>query len=223
MAIGIACLWGIDVDKNFDCPYLASNPSDFWKRWHISLSQWLRDYLYIPLGGNRKGEIKACINILITMLLGGLWHGASWNFVLWGGLHGIAQIIHRVYSRCLVRKKIRIIERKTYKIICIILNTFFATCCWIVFRLQSIEDIKTVFYGIVTAQSGINYIYIYSVIILALAVVYYVYTYRKKDGHSWYLIMDLSKPRNLFLFSFFIWIIMLYGYTGNNAFIYFQF
>ena len=89
MAIGTAKMLGFDLPINFNLPYIATNVSDFWRRWHISLSSWLRDYLYIPLGGNRKGEVRSYLNLLITMALGGLWHGASWNFVLWGVWHGL--------------------------------------------------------------------------------------------------------------------------------------
>jgi alginate O-acetyltransferase complex protein AlgI len=88
MARGSANLMGFDLMRNFRHPYFARNISDFWTRWHISLSTWLRDYLYIPLGGNRKGVRRTYVNLMLTMLLGGLWHGASWNFVMWGGLHG---------------------------------------------------------------------------------------------------------------------------------------
>ena len=88
MAVGVAYMLGIQLPPNFQLPYTAQSITEFWQRWHISLSSWLRDYLYIPLGGNRHGTLRTYRNLLITMLLGGLWHGASWNFVLWGGLHG---------------------------------------------------------------------------------------------------------------------------------------
>ena len=96
IAIGIANLLGYQFPQNFNQPYRASSVQDFWRRWHITLSNWLRDYLYIPLGGNRDGAWLTYRNILITMLLGGLWHGASWNFVIWGGLHGVALVIERL-------------------------------------------------------------------------------------------------------------------------------
>jgi len=95
IAIGVAMLMGFYMPKNFDAPYKATNPGDFWKRWHISLSTWLKDYLYIPLGGNRKGKFRTNVNLMITMLLGGLWHGASWNFVVWGGLNGVGILIFK--------------------------------------------------------------------------------------------------------------------------------
>jgi alginate O-acetyltransferase complex protein AlgI len=88
MAIGLGLLMGFVFAKNFETPYRSESITEFWRRWHISLSSWLRDYLYIPLGGNRKGEVRTYINLMLTMLLGGLWHGASWNFLIWGGIHG---------------------------------------------------------------------------------------------------------------------------------------
>jgi D-alanyl-lipoteichoic acid acyltransferase DltB (MBOAT superfamily) len=98
MARGTARLLGFDIMLNFNLPYAARDPSDFWKRWHISLSSWLRDYLYIPLGGSRHGTFNTYRNLMLTMLLGGLWHGAAWTFVLWGAYHGFLLVIYRVLS-----------------------------------------------------------------------------------------------------------------------------
>src|SRR5499427_8468563 len=98
IAIGIASLLGYQFPQNFNQPYRALTVQDFWRRWHITLSTWLRDYLYIRLGGNRGGRIRTYVNVMITMLLGGLWHGASWNFVLWGGLHGAALVVERAFG-----------------------------------------------------------------------------------------------------------------------------
>ncbi|MEN3040712.1 MAG: MBOAT family O-acyltransferase [Bacteroidia bacterium] len=95
VAIGIGRMMGFDLGINFSKPYLSTSITEFWRRWHISLSSWLRDYLYIPLGGNRHGTFRTYINLFLTMLIGGLWHGASWRFVVWGGIHGIALAIHR--------------------------------------------------------------------------------------------------------------------------------
>jgi alginate O-acetyltransferase complex protein AlgI len=99
MAVGLARLFGLRLSKNFASPYKALNPSDFWRRWHVSLSSVLRDYLYIPLGGGRDGALRAHRNLLVTMLLGGLWHGANWTFVVWGGYHGVLLVLHRLSSR----------------------------------------------------------------------------------------------------------------------------
>ena len=97
MAIGIALLLGFHFPMNFNAPYKSDSITDFWRRWHISLSTWIRDYIYISLGGNRKGKIRQYINLTITMLLGGLWHGASFNFVVWGGIHGLGLVAHKYY------------------------------------------------------------------------------------------------------------------------------
>jgi alginate O-acetyltransferase complex protein AlgI len=105
IAIGIAKLFGVQLSLNFFFPYFTKNIQDFWRCWHISLSSWLREYLYISLGGNRKGKVRTYINLMITMLLGGLWHGASWNFMLWGGLHGIYLAIHRLFHDLLPAKE----------------------------------------------------------------------------------------------------------------------
>ena len=96
IARGLGRLMGVDLMFNFRMPYFAVNPSDFWRRWHISLSTWLRDYLYIPLGGNRRGPVRTYVNLSLTMLLGGLWHGASWHFVAWGAYQGLLLIAYRL-------------------------------------------------------------------------------------------------------------------------------
>src|SRR5690606_37946236 len=104
-AIGIALMLGFTLPDNFRYPYAAIGFSDFWRRWHITLSTWLRDYLYIPLGGNRKGTARTYLNLMITMLLGGLWHGASWTFVVWGALHGLYLSIERLIRDRLLTNK----------------------------------------------------------------------------------------------------------------------
>ena len=104
IAIGSARLLGIRFPKNFDAPYTAASIQDFWRRWHISLSTWLRDYLYIPLGGSRHGAARTALNLMLTMLLGGLWHGANWTFVAWGGMHGAALAVTRALERARERR-----------------------------------------------------------------------------------------------------------------------
>jgi D-alanyl-lipoteichoic acid acyltransferase DltB (MBOAT superfamily) len=101
MALGLARMLNVRFPLNFDSPYQSANIADFWRRWHITLGAFLRDYLYIPLGGNRRGLTRRSANLMATMLLAGLWHGAAWTFVLWGGLHGLYLIVHRLYRRSL--------------------------------------------------------------------------------------------------------------------------
>ena len=139
IAIGSAALFGIRLPENFDSPYIARSPQDFWRRWHISLSTWLRDYLYIPLGGSRNGTRKMLIALMVTMLLGGLWHGASWNFVLWGFLHGLLLIIHKYLS------KTKYVEQFFTKLPRISLFTgwaitqFMIFFTWLVFRVEDLD------------------------------------------------------------------------------------
>lgn len=107
IAIGTARLFGINLTINFKSPYLSSSIKEFWSRWHISLSTWFRDYIYIPLGGNRCSKVKQIFNLLVTFLVSGLWHGANWTFVIWGGIHGLAQVIENILAKWLIpfRKK----------------------------------------------------------------------------------------------------------------------
>src|SRR6185503_16758905 len=99
MAIGLGLMLGFVFPKNFDSPYLSQSITEFWHRWHISLSAWLRDYLYVPLGGNRKGRARTYVNLFLVMLIGGLWHGAAWNFVVWGALHGVLLALERLRGK----------------------------------------------------------------------------------------------------------------------------
>jgi len=136
IAIGIGKMMGFDLGINFLKPYQAMNITDFWRRWHISLSTWLRDYLYIPLGGNKKGKIRTYVNLFITMLLGGLWHGASWKFVVWGGMHGIGLAIHKLYGRYI---KPILPSTIAGKILSWLLTFHFVIFLWIFFRAPSFE------------------------------------------------------------------------------------
>jgi D-alanyl-lipoteichoic acid acyltransferase DltB (MBOAT superfamily) len=149
MAIGIGKIMGFDLGINFNKPYQALNITDFWRRWHISLSSWLRDYLYIPLGGNRKGKIRTYINLFITMLLGGLWHGASWRFVIWGGMHGIGLAIHKIWKKIIPEK---FSENKIWKIFAWIITFHFVVFLWIFFRASTMQDAWAMIKQIFTAM-----------------------------------------------------------------------
>ena len=139
MAIGLALLLGFHFPQNFNSPYKSDSITDFWRRWHISLSSWLRDYLYISLGGNRKGEFRTYVNLIITMLLGGLWHGANWNFILWGALHGVAQAVYKFYSK--LRGYGKNYHPQGFKRVVAVFITFhFVAFCWIFFRNSTLEN-----------------------------------------------------------------------------------
>jgi alginate O-acetyltransferase complex protein AlgI len=146
IAIGVSHLFGINLSRNFNLPYFAQNPSEFWTRWHISLSSWLRDYLYIPLGGSRGGELKTYRNLMLTMLLGGLWHGAAWNYVFWGGYQGLLLCAHRlVVGR---KRRPSHVEKRTPSpfdplFAFVRMAVFFVFCCygWLLFRANSLHQV----------------------------------------------------------------------------------
>jgi len=140
IAIGVAALLGYRFPRNFDQPYRSASLQEFWRRWHISLSSWLRDYVYIPMGGGRGGVLKACRNIIVTMLLGGLWHGASWTFVAWGALHGVVLAIERIFKgsrKSLLPGLIGVVV--TFHIVCL---------GWILFRADSFSLALTYLQGL---------------------------------------------------------------------------
>lgn len=140
MAIGIALLLGFRFNINFDSPYQSASITEFWRRWHISLSSWLRDYLYIPLGGNRKGKLRTYINLIITMLLGGLWHGAATRFVLWGAIHGVALALHKLWCELFPSSKASSMELPLWRRWLGRIITFHLVCfAWIYFRADSME------------------------------------------------------------------------------------
>jgi alginate O-acetyltransferase complex protein AlgI len=150
MAVGGAGLLGYRLPENFSFPYLAANITEFWRRWHISLSTWLRDYLYIPLGGNRHGKLRATRNLLVTMLIGGLWHGAAWNFVAWGGMHGLMLIAHKEWVRRLPRWRVRGPLTSALSP----LLTFYWVCLgWILFRSESFSSAWATMESFVLLQS----------------------------------------------------------------------
>lgn len=137
IAIGVALILGFRLPLNFNSPYKADSITDFWKRWHISLSQWLKDYLYISLGGNRKGKVRTLFNLMLTMLLGGLWHGASLRFVIWGGLHGAGLVVHRIWESLTGG---RFKTGWMGKVAGIIITFHFVSFCWIFFRVETMGD-----------------------------------------------------------------------------------
>ena len=145
MAIGLALIIGFRLNRNFDFPYKSKNLTEFWRRWHISLSSWLRDYVYIPLGGNRKGTFRTYLNNFLTMLIGGLWHGAAWKFVFWGAMHGVGLAIHKA-SMPLLR---RIPDVWPVKAVSWILTILYVSLLWVFFRADSWIDswliIKNIF------------------------------------------------------------------------------
>jgi len=139
MAIGIALLLGFRFPMNFNAPYRSESITDFWRRWHISLSSWIRDYIYISLGGNRKGKVRQYVNLIITMLLGGLWHGASLNFVAWGGMHGLALALHKWLREHVFHHEKHYHSTGLRWLLSVFLTFHFVAFCWIFFRNHTFE------------------------------------------------------------------------------------
>ncbi len=225
MAIGLALLLGFRFPLNFDSPYQSRNITEFWRRWHISLSTWLRDYLYISLGGNRKGERRTYINQMITMLLGGLWHGASWRFIIWGGLHGAALIAHKFYRRHFKRPDTLYSPKRN--IIRIFLTFHFVCFCWIFFRAADMatvgEMLGQIFYHL---NLGLlpEFVSGYSFVLMLMVVGYLLHFIPREAelaAQETVIHMPLA-GKAAFMISVIILVIQTKS-SGIQPFIYFQF
>jgi len=224
MAIGLAALLGFTLPLNFNSPYKATSITDFWRRWHISLSTWLRDYLYISLGGNRKGKARTYINLMLTMVLGGLWHGAATRFIIWGALHGIALAIHKVWMQFVPWAKN---ESKWYKYLMGLITFHFVAFCWIYFRAADLETVRNVLGQIFGnfSDNGIwmrivEYKWVFAIMLFGFAG-HYIPSKWKGAVKDWYTnIPDVAKAA-VFALAIFI------AYQAQSAeiqpFIYFQF
>jgi alginate O-acetyltransferase complex protein AlgI len=224
IAIGTARLFGFDLMRNFNYPYFSKNISEFWRRWHISLSTWFRDYLYIPLGGSRGSKFQQLRNILIIFLVSGFWHGANWTFLAWGGLHAIffAPILFK-RSRTKSVDKEKEHTSNTFGELIRILFTFFITCiAWIFFRSASISDSFNYFNRIIYNHSfKIEYLTIerYSVEMVLLIIIFIIIEWFNKNKEQ-----PLSGKFELLKTISIIWMILLFGvFSDHSTFIYFQF
>ncbi len=139
LAIGSAILLGYQFPENFRAPGLAQSPQDFWRRWHLSLSSWLRDYLFISLGGSRAGKTRTLVNLVLTMVLGGLWHGAAWTFVLWGALHGAGLVVHRLWSESTLAPLRALRASRAWRVVAVVLTFHFVCLGWVLFRATSVQ------------------------------------------------------------------------------------
>jgi alginate O-acetyltransferase complex protein AlgI len=234
IAIGVARIIGFDLPENFDMPYLARSITEFWRRWHMTLSAWLRDYLYIPLGGNRKGAVRTYVNLVITMLLGGLWHGASWTFVLWGLYHGLGLAVHKRWREWRGDVVAGPISNAAGWVV-----TFAFVCGgWVLFRAQSLSIAATVFSRILLPSSagGIQWFFLPFWLLLPVVIAAHVLgrsTQRERaapsrathTGHHSHLLRIL--PANTAGLAFIVtaWALILFLFVPvqRSPFIYFQF
>ncbi len=227
MARGLAKLFGFELMLNFRNPYLSVNPREFWRRWHISLSTWLRDYLYIPLGGNRKGKLKTYRNLVVTMLIGGLWHGAAWHFVLWGLFYGLLLSAYRFFLPLLSRVRKTIESRgvwptRIWFMICLVCFFQFTVLGRVLFRVETTGQLVAMFKAL--GRGGGFYAVFgdfigmlkYIVPILIIDVI----QYRKDDDMA---LMKLWPPLRWLFYLIGFYLILFSGIYNENAFIYFQF
>ena len=221
MAIACARMMGYEFPLNFRMPYSSANITEFWRRWHISLSTWLRDYLYISLGGNRRGARRTQINLLLTMLLGGLWHGASWNFVIWGGLHGIALIVHKVW--CGLRgKEPGAIPSRIGSAAGWALTMVVVFVGWIFFRASGLAGATTMLARIFTWDtSGVRMLS--PQILVAIAVVAGTHLIVPKDSNWPLWIVERPMAWRIAAYTGFLMTLLCFGARESAPFIYFQF
>ncbi len=231
IARGVAKLLDIDLTVNFKSPYFAASLKEFWSRWHISLSTWFRDYIYIPLGGSRKGEWRTKRNLLVTFLVSGLWHGASWTYVFWGGLHGLGQIVEKEWDR-------RFSPKRRKNPLRVLLVFIFVCVAWIFFRSDSFSDaiyvVTHLFEGIGDPASYIKtgYESLYSMGILAstdlkLAFLWIVlllaYDFIELKQSAWEWLGRFRKPLRYAFYFALLFIILYNRQIGEQEFVYFQF
>ena len=223
MAIGLALIMGFRLGLNFDSPYQSRNLTEFWRRWHISLSSWLRDYVYIPLGGNRKGTFRTYLNNFLTMLIGGLWHGAAWKFVFWGAMHGAGLAVHKACKPVLAR-----IPDNWLTIFLFWAITFiYVSLLWVFFRAASFEAsvliIKNIFVDFQWTQfpQFFEARMIWCVMMLVLIVMHFV-PQKWADAVGW-LFVKLPWLLKLVLFVAVVQLVIEFMSEEVAPFIYFQF
>ncbi|MFC3193078.1 MBOAT family O-acyltransferase [Marinicella sediminis] len=221
-AIGIALTLGFSLPSNFNYPYAAIGFSDFWRRWHISLSTWLRDYLYIPLGGNRQGPVRTNINLMLTMLLGGLWHGASWTFVVWGGLHGIYLAMERKCKNAWGQADW--VKKRLVQLLLGLLTYLLINITWVFFRAQSFPQA----FGLIKSMFGMNgdgkpvlaTIYIIEVSVVTLVMLWVHWRMRNTSLET--VVARTPWPLLGLIWGTMLFLIIITQGSGD-AFIYFQF
>ncbi|VGO21653.1 MBOAT family O-acyltransferase [Pontiella sulfatireligans] len=219
MAIGLGLMLGFVFPKNFDSPYHSKSITEFWRRWHISLSSWLRDYLYVPLGGNRKGPTRTYINLMLVMLLGGLWHGASWNFVIWGGIHGVMLSMERMHGKSGLNTSVPPVMRLLFTYLIVLIT-------WVFFRAVDLPAAMAYCKSMLGQQDvqagssliqGIIYQPYYLGSLLLAAVVTWA------GVQTWDFTRRLTSAKLLIVFGLFVLSLLVLTTQSYNPFIYFIF
>ena len=222
IAIGLARMFGFTLPLNFNKPYFSKNPAEFWNRWHISLSSWLKDYLYIPLGGNRKGKYRTYANLMTTMVLGGLWHGASWNFVIWGFYQGFLLMVHRAFSKIKIIDKIFIFKGT----LALIITQYFVFMGWLIFRIR---DTSSLWYSIKKfvlidfSLSRLDILTMNKLALVLILVFLYAHYLSYKSGNYIERIRSVDLKYWFIYVAIVVLLLLLFAPSKTAEFIYFQF
>lgn len=217
IAIGVARMFGYDLPDNFNFPYISQSVTEFWRRWHISLSSFLREYLYVPLGGNRRGNLRTYLNLMVVMFLGGLWHGAAWSYAVWGSFHGIALAVERLAKARLPEPRSRWARAGA-----ILLTFSFVSMAWLLFKLprfdQAVSYVQHIFINRHVATTGLGLLTMLCIAVYSLPVLLY---------HAWYLARAAGWEISVRRYDFAGYGLMLFLIVTNAGpagdFIYFQF
>jgi D-alanyl-lipoteichoic acid acyltransferase DltB (MBOAT superfamily) len=225
MARGISKLLGIELNVNFRFPYFVTSPQEFWRHWHISLSTWLRDYLYIPLGGSRGSEAATHRNLMITMVLGGLWHGAAWTFVLWGAYQGLALVVGRSIARWADERGISIAPGLNWPRVALVVLMFHVTCLgWLIFRAESATQVaeltRRIATGLVPSLDSLPVLLAPVALIVAPLLVVHSYQARHESESA---PLELMPAMRYALYAGVFYLVLLFGSFEGAQFIYFQF
>ena len=226
IALGSAKIMGFDLMKNFNIPYISKSIKEFWERWHISLSSWFRDYLYIPLGGNRVKKSRWMLNLFIVFLVSGFWHGANWTFIVWGALHGTYLILEILFKPS--TDKLIDTTSKFGKFVSVIITFHLAMFAWVFFRANSIESatfaLKQIFTNLFTSFSLIGTASAPLLIctLFITAALFYIVDFMKENKRMIEVFQSSSYLRHA-VYLFLIYSILLFGNTDKTQFIYFQF
>jgi D-alanyl-lipoteichoic acid acyltransferase DltB (MBOAT superfamily) len=221
IARGIAKLFGFDLMLNFRLPYFSKNPSDFWRRWHISLSTWIRDYIYIPLGGNRGPRKRVLVNLMIAMSLAGLWHGAAWNFVIWGIYHGLLLAVYSVINRSNFFSNSNTFNGRLGWILQVGLTFTLITFGWMIFRAESMSQLGMWITTLVQADASMPDSFVLKRFMFILPILMMqIVQYR---SHNLFAVLTLSTAKLSLVYASLILSILLFGVMDGEAFIYFQF
>ncbi|GIP33223.1 MBOAT family protein [Paenibacillus sp. J2TS4] len=228
MAVGIGYLFGIKLVNNFQTPYLSTNATEFWRRWHITLSSFIRDYIYIPLGGSRKGKIRQYVNLFLAMTISGIWHGAAWTFMIWGMFHGALLIGHKLYNKGKERLGLtKLDSSKIYHVFAVIVF-FHLTCIgWVFFRVSGFQNAVSLLQRMLTPEAFLfpkelhKYLLVVVVLYLLHIVEYYLFTHASKLSRVWHV--RFPAPVRAVVYTVIITVFILLLRTEQNTFIYFQF